>query len=38
MYEKHVSELAATSMDLKAENGRLRHRLADNETKVGLNI
>ena len=38
MYEKHVSELATNCTDLKTESGRLRHRLVDNETKVGLRI
>ncbi|KAE9555382.1 hypothetical protein FO519_001394 [Halicephalobus sp. NKZ332] len=34
MYEKHVRELATTCMDLKTENGKLKHRLVDNETKI----
>lgn len=38
MYEKHVSELATTCVELRTENGKLKHRLTDNDTKVSLKI
>uniref|UniRef100_A0AC34QA28 Uncharacterized protein n=2 Tax=Panagrolaimus sp. JU765 TaxID=591449 RepID=A0AC34QA28_9BILA len=34
MYEKHVSELAESCLEFRTENAKLKHKLAENNTKI----